>query len=201
MMKVAVVGCGIMGLLTIAGLRKSGARKVVGVDLLPEKLELAKKLGATDVMNPRDTPDISEWSYLATGGRFFDVVVEISGSIRGLDTAAQMIRYGHKNGNAVETYQGPGRILLPSVYTNEETFPVRLGFNLMVRTPTLQVVHTGYSIEPLRNDAIGIDAFVDGTLPMDEMITHEIPFKDMATGMEWLIAPPPGYIKGMVVFE
>merc|ERR1711933_350332 len=50
----AVFGMGAVGLSVVEGLVKAGASKIIAVDLLPEKLELAKKWGATDVLCPKE---------------------------------------------------------------------------------------------------------------------------------------------------
>jgi S-(hydroxymethyl)glutathione dehydrogenase / alcohol dehydrogenase len=47
---VAVWGCGGVGLNIVQGARLAGAAQIVAVDVRPEKLELARKLGATDVV-------------------------------------------------------------------------------------------------------------------------------------------------------
>merc|ERR1712072_1415512 len=44
----AVFGLGAVGLSVIEGLVKAGAKRIIAVDLLPNKLELATKWGATD---------------------------------------------------------------------------------------------------------------------------------------------------------
>ena len=48
---VAVVGCGGIGLSCINGAFIAGASRVIAVDMVPSKLELARKFGATDVIN------------------------------------------------------------------------------------------------------------------------------------------------------
>jgi len=48
---VAVFGCGGVGLSVIQGCRLAGAAMIIGVDLADHKLELAKKFGATHVVN------------------------------------------------------------------------------------------------------------------------------------------------------
>merc|ERR1719491_2564031 len=53
----AVFGIGAVGLSVIEGLVKAGASRIIAVDLLPSKLELAKKWGATEVLNPKDLPE------------------------------------------------------------------------------------------------------------------------------------------------
>ncbi|MGH2673668.1 MAG: Zn-dependent alcohol dehydrogenase [Actinomycetota bacterium] len=47
---VVVIGCGAVGLSVIQGARIAGASPIVAVDVVPAKLELAKELGATDVV-------------------------------------------------------------------------------------------------------------------------------------------------------
>ena len=50
---VAVIGCGGVGLSCIQGARMVGASRIVAVDLVPAKLEVAAQLGATDVVDGR----------------------------------------------------------------------------------------------------------------------------------------------------
>ena len=54
---VAVFGCGGVGLSIIQGARIGGARQIIGVDIFDGKLEMAKRVGATHVVNSaRDDP-------------------------------------------------------------------------------------------------------------------------------------------------
>ena len=190
-----------MGLLSICALRHTAAKRIVAVDVLDNKLELAKEFGATHVLNPLNVENISEASYLLTEGKFFDVVLEITGSIRGLDTAMQMIKYTHKDGHTVNQYMGSGRVMLSSVYSKEEVFPARLGFNMMVRTPVMYALHPTISIDPMSNELEGISAFIDGRLPMEKIITHHVPFTEMTRALEYLVEAPSDYIKGIVTFD
>jgi threonine dehydrogenase-like Zn-dependent dehydrogenase len=190
-----------MGLLAISALRHTAAKRIVAVDMLDNKLELAKELGATDVLNPGKVENLSEAAYQLTEGRFFDVVLEITGSIRGLDTALQLIKYTHKDGHTVNQYMGSGRIYLSSVYTREEVFPARLGFNMMVRTPIMTNLHPTLSVDPMRNELEGIAAYVDGRLPMEKLITHRFKFEDIHTAFEHLVKAPNDYVKGLLLFD
>ena len=54
---VAVFGLGGVGLSVIQGARSCGASRIIAVDINPSKFDLAKKLGATDCINPRDHAD------------------------------------------------------------------------------------------------------------------------------------------------
>ncbi|SHH87048.1 Threonine dehydrogenase [Sporobacter termitidis DSM 10068] len=199
---VAVIGCGFMGLMAIAGLRKSGAKHLVAIDLLDNKLEMARKLGATDTINPKNV-QVDDRAFELTDGRFFDVVVEISGSLRGLDTAGAIIKEPHVHGlPAFEgSYQGAGKILIPSVYGGQETFPVSLAFNLMSRTPVLVATHPTFAERPRDNMREGVASYVDGRLPLDRLITHEVRFEDTPRAFEMLEHAPADYIKGVVLFD
>lgn len=47
---VAVIGCGGVGIAAIQGARLAGARRIVALDTVPAKLEIAMRFGATDVL-------------------------------------------------------------------------------------------------------------------------------------------------------
>jgi Zn-dependent alcohol dehydrogenase len=49
--RVAVLGCGAVGLNAVQGARIAGAGAIVAVDVVPEKLELARRLGATETVD------------------------------------------------------------------------------------------------------------------------------------------------------
>ncbi|WP_298939816.1 S-(hydroxymethyl)glutathione dehydrogenase/class III alcohol dehydrogenase [uncultured Psychromonas sp.] len=51
---VAVFGLGGIGLSAIIGAKMAGANKIIGIDINESKFELAKQLGATDCINPKD---------------------------------------------------------------------------------------------------------------------------------------------------
>jgi len=51
---VAVFGLGCVGLGVIQGARQAGAKRIIGIDTNPNKYELAKKLGCTEFINPKE---------------------------------------------------------------------------------------------------------------------------------------------------
>ena len=79
---VVVTGVGPVGLYAIVMAAQSGASKVIAVDISENRLEFAKKWGATHVVNSKDHPDAAERvKYIRDlcGGRGADVIVECSG--------------------------------------------------------------------------------------------------------------------------
>lgn len=84
-----VTGCGPIGLMCIAVAQRLGARTIVAVDFSNERLELAKRLGASTVANP------SEQAALVSERRI-DVAIDASGSAQAIAGAlANVVTGGH----------------------------------------------------------------------------------------------------------
>jgi S-(hydroxymethyl)glutathione dehydrogenase/alcohol dehydrogenase len=65
---VAVIGCGGVGMAAINGAYVAGAARVIAVDTNPVKLQLATKLGATDLVNPNDGDPVERIVEMTKGG-------------------------------------------------------------------------------------------------------------------------------------
>jgi S-(hydroxymethyl)glutathione dehydrogenase/alcohol dehydrogenase len=65
---VAVIGCGGVGMAAINGAAIAGAGRVIAIDTNPVKLQLATKLGATDLVNPKDGDPVQRVKELTKGG-------------------------------------------------------------------------------------------------------------------------------------
>ena len=65
---VAVIGCGGVGMAAINGAYIAGAGRVIAVDTNPVKLQLATKLGATDIVNPNDGDPVERIMDMTGGG-------------------------------------------------------------------------------------------------------------------------------------
>ena len=62
---VAVFGLGAVGLAVIQGAKMAGANKIIAVDINPDKFAIAKELGATDTVNPKDLGDTPVQKHIA----------------------------------------------------------------------------------------------------------------------------------------
>jgi S-(hydroxymethyl)glutathione dehydrogenase/alcohol dehydrogenase len=87
-----VFGAGMVGLGAVAGCRLQGAERIVCVDLSPERLELARAQGATDVM--LGGPDSVEAILEMTGGFGADYTFEATGSVAVMRQAVEAARMG-----------------------------------------------------------------------------------------------------------
>lgn len=75
---VVVTGCGPIGLMTVAIAKLAGAARVFATDINPERLEIARRMGADVVINGKD--DVVARLRELTGGIGVDVVLEMSGA-------------------------------------------------------------------------------------------------------------------------
>ncbi|MBN2093631.1 galactitol-1-phosphate 5-dehydrogenase [candidate division KSB1 bacterium] len=90
---VVVVGTGMIGLLVIQVLRAAGCGKIIAVDIEPEKLEIARKLGADYAFNSK-TENVIESIKSLTHGRGADVAFEVVGITDAIQTALDCTRKG-----------------------------------------------------------------------------------------------------------
>jgi S-(hydroxymethyl)glutathione dehydrogenase / alcohol dehydrogenase len=65
---VAVIGCGGVGMAAINGAAIAGAGRIIAIDINPTKLQLATKLGATDLVNPAEGDPVERVKELTNGG-------------------------------------------------------------------------------------------------------------------------------------
>jgi L-iditol 2-dehydrogenase len=89
---VAVMGAGFAGQIIAQCAKKKGAERVIVIDVLDGKLQLAKKLGADIVINSAAADPVAAVQEL-TGGKGADVVVEAAGSEESINAATAMIRH------------------------------------------------------------------------------------------------------------
>src|SRR5262249_58229125 len=88
----AVIGCGGIGLAVIQGCRIAGAGRIFAVDTVPWKLELAARLGATDVVNAAEGNPVPRVAEATSGGA--DFAFEAIGTPATMRQAVRMTRKG-----------------------------------------------------------------------------------------------------------
>jgi alcohol dehydrogenase len=107
---VAVFAQGPIGLCATAGAKLMGAARIIVVDAVPERLAVAKRLGADTTVNFRETDPVEAILEL-TGGRGVDVAIEALGLQSTFENALRVVR--------------PGGILSSlGVYSGELTVPL-----------------------------------------------------------------------------
>ena len=162
----AVIGCGGVGLAAIQGCRIAGASRIVAIDNQEWKLELAKKVGATDgVLSDENT--VSKVLELTSGG--LDYCFEAIGIKELVTQSVQMIK---KGGTAVMVGVVP--------------------FGTMVELPGLDIVQSEKKVigSMMGSNRFRIDMpryveyYLNGQLKLDEMISARLPLDDINTAFE-----------------
>lgn len=104
-----VYGVGVIGLITLQLLKLAGCRRLIAVDLDPFKLEMARKLGATDGLEGNRT-DLREAIYTLTQGKGVDLLIELVGIGATISTALGVLR---KGGRLVQVGNFAPRVEIP----------------------------------------------------------------------------------------
>ena len=168
-----VFGLGGIGLNVIQGLRLAGADQIVGVDLNPGKVEMAKRFGMTDFVNPSEVKGdlVGHLVELTRGGA--DYTFDATGNVNVMRTALE------------SAHKGWGESIIIGVAPA----------GAEISTRPFQLV-TGRS---WRGTAFGgargrtdvpkiVDWYMDGKIEIDPMITHTMPLEDINKGFELMHA-------------
>jgi threonine dehydrogenase-like Zn-dependent dehydrogenase len=91
---VVVIGDGAVGLSAVHGAKAMGADNIICTGHHPDRLALATRLGATEVIPSRDNEEIKARVYELTGGQGAHVVVDSISSTESMATAHAVVRAG-----------------------------------------------------------------------------------------------------------
>jgi S-(hydroxymethyl)mycothiol dehydrogenase len=168
---VAVVGCGGVGLAAIQGARLAGAARIVAVDVVPEKLELALELGATDAVD-------------ASGG---DAVAQVRALTDGVDHAFSAITPASGLADAVKMCAYGGTATLVGVPPAGRTLDVDVELDLFHPKVAIGVTHGGDTI-PKQDFPFLAQAALDGKLDLDRFVTKTIALEQVPEALDELHA-------------
>ena len=91
---VAIIGCGGIGLNIIQGCRIAGAAKIVAIDIIDSKLDMATQFGATHTINSKETEDLVEAIKEINGGEGVEFAFEAIGVPQAATQAFNITRAG-----------------------------------------------------------------------------------------------------------
>ncbi|HEX7168007.1 MAG TPA: Zn-dependent alcohol dehydrogenase [Acidimicrobiales bacterium] len=163
---VAVIGCGGIGLNAVQGAYLAGAARIVAVDMLDSKLELARQFGATDTVNASTGDPVAQVIDMTGGG------VHYSFEAIGLKIAAEQA-FGMLRQGGTATVIG----MIP------------IGQN--VELPGVAFL----SEKKIQGSAMGsnrfrvdipryVDLYLQGRLKLDELVSARIPIENIGDGFE-----------------
>jgi aryl-alcohol dehydrogenase len=161
---IAIFGCGSVGLSSVMAAKISGCAMIIGVDIIPARLKMAIKLGATHVINGAETPNVPDAIRKMTGSGA-DCSVDTTGN--GICT--RMALSCTRSGSSTVVVGGGGDMTL-----NVET-------DLMSVSKSLIGVVEGDSNPKLFIPEL-IEHYRAGRFPFNKLITY-YDFEDINTAM------------------
>ncbi|CAI8598449.1 unnamed protein product [Vicia faba] len=169
---VAIFGLGAVGLAAAEGARISGASRIIGIDLFPNRFELAKKFGVTDFINPKDhdKPVQQVIAEMTNGG--VDRAVECSGNIQAMASALECV------------HDGWGVAVLVGLPSKDDTFKTHPANFLSERT--LKGTYYG-NYKPRTDLPNVVEKYMKGELELEKFITHRLPFSEINKAFDYML--------------
>jgi Zn-dependent alcohol dehydrogenase len=169
--RVAVIGCGGVGLSAIMGAAAVGAAPIVAVDVSHDKLEAALSFGATDAVLADRDPEVTAERVREVSGGGVDYAIEATGRPDAMRAAFLSTRI---RGTAV-------LIGIPRADAVLE-LPA-----LSIPRMERRVMGSLYgSSRPERDFAVILDQYRRGRLPLDRLISHRLPLEEIEQAFELL---------------
>ena len=166
---VAVIGCGGIGLSAVQGARIGGAGRIIAVDTVSSKLQLAKQMGATDLVNARDGDPVEQVMDLTGSGVAFSFE-----AVGRKDTAEQSFQMLEVGGTATIIGMIPQGV------------KIELSGQDFLRERKIQGSSMGsnrFRVDMPRY----VEMYLTGKLMLDEMITRNITLDEINDGFEALL--------------
>jgi alcohol dehydrogenase len=167
--RVAILGCGGVGLSALLAAVAVGAEPIVAVDAAPQKLDVARSLGATDTVEWQGSAEATAEAVRGVSSGGVDYAIEATGRPEVMEAAFLSTR---TRGAAV-------LIGIPRE-GSQLTLPA-----LTIPRMERRVLGSIYgSTKPERDFAHALDLYRDGRLPIDRLISHRLPLEDAERGFE-----------------
>jgi S-(hydroxymethyl)glutathione dehydrogenase/alcohol dehydrogenase len=166
---VAVFGLGGIGLSVIQGAVMARAGRIIAVDVNADKFAMAKALGATDVINPRDLDVTAREAIIEMTGGGVDYSFECIGNVEVMREALECCHMGW----GVSTIIGVA------------------GAGQEIRTRPFQLVTgrtwkgTAFGGVKGRSELPGyVENYLNGRIELDSMVTHTMPLEEINTAFD-----------------
>jgi S-(hydroxymethyl)glutathione dehydrogenase/alcohol dehydrogenase len=168
----AVFGAGMVGLGAVAGARLQGAERIICVDIAPERLELARGQGATDLLNAGEQDAVATILEM-TGAFGADYTFEATGDVAVMRQAVEAARMGW------------GLCTVCGVAGKGETLDVIPRLLITGR----RVAGSSFGGLKGREDVPAlVDRYLAGEIDVDPFISHRIALEDVNHGFELMEA-------------
>ena len=174
---VVILGAGCIGLVTLLACKAHGAGNIIVADIVDARLEKAKELGATHVINSKEVNALEEIARL-TGGKGADKVFETAGSPITIAQTAFAVKRG-------------GTITLVGLSAQEE---ITYNFaQIMDKEATIKSVFRYRNIYPK-----AIEAVSAGAIDVNGIVTHEFDLEHIQEAFEEAINNKTDLVKAVI---
>lgn len=174
---VFIAGAGPIGIASLMAAKAFGATRILISDVREARLAMARELGATAAVNPKEVETAAALAEL-TEGRGVDVAIECAGAEAAL---ADCLGAAVRGGTVVVVGLG-----------DQERYAVPmldLAFKELDLKGIFRYVHTYPA---------ALEAIASGAIDVEAMITHRFPFDDLLTGFSYAEEGTDGAVKVMV---
>ncbi|MCX6401869.1 MAG: S-(hydroxymethyl)mycothiol dehydrogenase [Propionibacteriales bacterium] len=171
---VAVIGCGGVGVAAIAGSALAGASPIIAVDIDAKKLETARALGATHLVDSSVTDPIEEIKRICA---------ETYGGAEGADVVIEAVGRPETWKQAFYARDLAGTVVLVGVPTPDMKIPEIPLIDVFGRGGALKSSWYGDCL-PSRDFPMLVDLYRQGRLDLDAFVTEEIGIRDVEAAFE-----------------
>ncbi|MCX4095595.1 zinc-binding dehydrogenase [Nocardia sp. alder85J] len=167
---VAVIGCGGVGLSVLQGAALAGAQTIVAIDIKPEKLEMAKRFGATHVVNATDGDPVAAVHDLIGGGA--DHAFEALGTLKTSRQALDLVGPG-------------GTAYMIGMQSPDATLELNPFLDLVLQKKSVRGVYMG-STDFRTEIPRYADLYLAGRFNLDDLVTERVSLWDVSDRLERL---------------
>lgn len=172
-----VTGTGCIGLTSMLALKAMGVSTVIVIDLVDQRLEKAKALGADHVINGK-TEDPVKRIFEITAGKGFDIGIETAGS----EIATRQLIESAKKGASI--------VLVGYSPTGEQTLPMGMALDKELTFKTVFRYRNSYPT--------AINAVASGAINVKDIVTHTYDFEDIQMALSDAINKKDEVVKAVV---
>lgn len=166
---VGIIGCGPIGQFAIGISRIKEAKKIIAVDINEKRLRIAKRMGATHMVNPQKESVIDKVLSLSDGNGV-GVIIEASGNAEALEEAFNYLRVGGK---------------LFMIGHPQKLLKIDVSPQIVLKEAKI----TGlFGREIWRTWEIAEDLLSTGKLNVDPIVTHKFPLEDFESAFKVAIS-------------